>query len=145
MRRRAVDELVGEESPDLAELRRGWCLGGASFRERMLGLIERMASKRTTRTRRDAVVERQHGLEEARRIMETGLRCLGLKEEELATLPKGDERKSAIAAEIRRRTAVPNAWIAEALQLGHVSRVSHCARKKSDPKLTKKLAECLAA
>jgi hypothetical protein len=143
MRQRAVDVLVGEENLDLAELRRGWCLGGASFRERMLGLIERMAEGRPVRTRRDAVIERQHGLEEAKRIVEAGLQCLELRVEELATLPKGDERKAVIASEIRRRTSVPNAWIAEALQLGHVSRVSHCVRRKCNPKLRKTLTDCL--
>jgi hypothetical protein len=67
------------------------------------------------RTRRDAVIERQHGLEEAKRIVKAGLQCLELRVEELATVPKGDERKAVIASEIRRRTSVPNVWIAEAL------------------------------
>ena len=41
---------------------------------------------------------------------------------------KGDERKLALAAAIRTRTSVPNAWIARELHLGHVSRVSRCVQ-----------------
>src|SRR4051812_32227108 len=41
MRQRAVEELAGRaDSPDRRELRRGWCLGGPAFRERMLALLD---------------------------------------------------------------------------------------------------------
>jgi REP element-mobilizing transposase RayT len=89
MRQRAVDCLTENETPALAEIRRGWCLGSESFREQMLNLIETPG-------------------------------------DELPGLPRGDARKMAIAALIREHTAVPNSWIAEALSLGHVSRVSRC-------------------
>jgi len=59
----------------------------------------------------------------------------GLESEQLASLRKGDARKAALAARIRSRTCVPNAWIAEALQLGHVSRVNHCARNRPGARL----------
>jgi len=42
----------------------------------------------------------------------------------LAGLKKGDDRKPAIAAMIRSSAAVPNAWIAAELALGHISHVS---------------------
>ena len=48
----------------------------------------------------------------------------------MAGLKKGDERKLALAAVLRARTSVPNARIAQELQLGHVSRVSRCGREK---------------
>ena len=50
------------------------------------------------------------------------------EETDLMALRKGGARKAAIAPLIRRRTAVPNARIAQALHLGHVSRVSHDVR-----------------
>ena len=43
-------------------------------------------------------------------------------------LKKSDLRKAALAVRFRTRTAVPNAWIAELLYLGHVSRVNQGAR-----------------
>ena len=112
MRERAVAELSAPESPAIAELRRGWCLGGAGFRERMLGLLE------------------------------AGLPALGLSADDFARLKKGDGRKIALAAAIRTRTTVPNAWIAKVLHLGHVSRVSRCVLKAS-PHLTRHLASSL--
>jgi hypothetical protein len=62
----------------------------------------------------------------------------------MAALPKGNERNAVIASEISQRMAVPNAWIAEALQLGCASRVSHCVRMKCGSKLNVKLTACLA-
>jgi len=128
MRTQAVAELTGEETATHAGLRRGWCLGGESFRERMLRLLDGAGEKLRLRREVDGLVRRQHGEEEARRIMDHGMRHLGLTAAELPTLKKGDERKLALATVIRQRTTVPNAWIAEQLHLGPVSRVSHCAQ-----------------
>ena len=131
MRERAVEELAeGIEAAERGELRRGWCLGGASFRERMLGLLDLAAEKLPgeRRSRRDAAVLRDRGEEGARQLLVEGLRCFGLKSAELALLKKNDARKAALAATIRAGTAVSNRWIAETLHLGHVSRVSHCTR-----------------
>jgi len=131
MRVRAVEELTREKEPaELAELRRGWCLGGEGFRERMLRVLDGAAEKlpRPRASPRDAIVQRDHGVEAARRLLEEGLHCLGLERESLAGLKKGDPRKAALAVRIRTLTAVPNAWIAAQLHLGHVSRVNQCAR-----------------
>jgi hypothetical protein len=109
----------------------------------MLGLLdsagERLAGLRGSRW--EAAVQRDHGIGEAQRLLERGLRCVGLQSEELAGLKKGDQRKAAKAAFIRAHTAVPNAWIAQQLQLGHVSRVSHCARDASK-ELLRELENC---
>jgi REP element-mobilizing transposase RayT len=144
MRARAVEELRdGAASPEVIEVRRGWCLGSEGFRERMLRLLdsasERLPGARGSRL--EAAAERDHGINEARRLLELGLRSLGLQSEELAGLKKGDERKAAIAALIRRHTAVPTAWIAKELALGHASRVSHCVRD-APPELLRKLESC---
>jgi putative transposase len=141
MRERAVGELTRkEESAEVAELRGGWCLGGEGFRERMLRVLEGAGEKlrRPQRTAVDASVQRDHGLDEARRLLDEGLRCLGVDREELARLKKGDPRKAALAVRIRTRTTVPNAWIAEQLQLGHVSRLNRCAQA-APPDLLRKL------
>ncbi len=136
MRDRAVVELSEPESPTLAELRRGWCLGGAGFRERMLGMLEATGEKLRRGHEIDAPVRRSHGEDEACRLLEVGLKAFGMSREELPALKKGDERKIAFAAAIRSRTSVPNAWIARELHLGHVSRVSRCLQNASG-KLTR--------
>ena len=97
----------------------------------MLRLLDAIAPVAPRRSRRDAVVEAEHVMEEAERLVGAGLRCLELREEELDGLAKGDARKLALAALIRQRTAVPNAWIATRLRLGHVSRVGHGLRQTS--------------
>ena len=66
---------------------------------------------------------------------------MGLEAGQLATLPKGDARKAAIAAMIRTHTAVPSAWIAKELELRHVSRVSHYV-KNAHADLLAKLEKC---
>ena len=129
MRRRAVEELSeAAESATIAQLRRGWCLGGAAFRERMLALLDNVGEKLKRRREVDGPVRRSHGEDEAGRLLARGLAILGLGVEQLAELPKGDARKTALASLIRQRTIVPNQWIARELHLGHVSRASRCWR-----------------
>ena len=101
MRARAVNERSQEhERAELSELRRGWCLGGEGFRESRLRVLEATMEKwhRPRLSPMDASVERDHGLEEARRLLEKGWRCLGVEREEL---PR--RKKKAIRA--RRRAA----------------------------------------
>ena len=72
MRERAVEELTRETEPaELEELRRGWCLGGAGFRERMLRVLDGAGEKlrRPHLSPRDARVERDHGVDEAGRLL----------------------------------------------------------------------------
>ena len=110
----------------------------------MLRLIESARESLTGHTRRDAAVEQDHGLAEAQRIFEAGLRCCELREADLPTLRKGDARKLAIAGVIRKRTAVPNAWIASMLHLGHASRISRAARAAAENKWVERLEGFLA-
>ena len=132
MRARAVEERGGKESVLGDELRRGWCLGGPSFRERMLRLLDAKGTHPAREREMDAALRRSHGEEDAAKLLQRGLELCGLTEKELARLRKNDPRKTAIAAVIRRRTIVPNQWIARALHLGHVSRVSRCWSKEDE-------------
>ena len=88
----------------------------------MLGLLERGSEKREL----DATLRRSHGEEQAAKYSRAGLALWGLTEQSLGSLKKNDQRKLAIARLIRRRTTVPNEWIARSLHLGHVRRVSRC-------------------
>jgi putative transposase len=140
MRRRAVEELGGEnETAEREQLRKGWCLGGEGFREKMLGMMEKVAGHTPRRSRRDADVVRDHGESEARRLLARGLEVLRITTEDLASLPRGDERKAALAALLRSRTTVSNAWTAQALSMGHPSRVTNCLRLLRNHPLRKKL------
>jgi hypothetical protein len=63
-------------------------------------------------------------------MIEAGLMHFGLRPEDLTDLPKGDPRKLAIATVVREHSAVSNRWLADALQLGHASRLSHATMKE---------------
>jgi len=136
MRERAVLVLRGEQEPALEELRRGWCLGGESFRERMLRLLESAGERLRQRRDVDGSVRRAHDETEASRLLGIGLARLNLTAKELPHLPKGDVRKLAIARVIRRRTATANRWIAQALAIGHSSRLNH-RPAKLEPEIQK--------
>ncbi len=130
MRQRAVDELNGALRAETEVLRRGWCLGRASFRERMLGVLESAGEKLGRGKAIDGAVRRSHDLEEAKRLLRLGLEELALEQSGLEALRRSDPRKIAIARLIRSRTAVPNDWIARELALGHVTNVSrYCSDK----------------
>jgi putative transposase len=68
MRERAVEELEGDKSQVYQGLRRGWCLGGPSFRERMLALLEKAGERLTRGKEIDGAVRRSHNSIEAERL-----------------------------------------------------------------------------
>ena len=130
MRGEAVATLSGGRDGALAEAREGWCLGGAGFRERVLELLDASGEKLRGGREVDAVVRHTHDEAEARRLIGLGGEVFGLPPAELIGLPKGDVRKLAVARVIRGRTAVPNAWLARELALGHPSRINHRGSKR---------------
>src|SRR5882724_133583 len=140
MRQRAVEELEEKNAPEHEKLRRGWCLGGTGFRERVLGLIEKAGEKLSKAKEVDASIKRSHGEEEARRLLRRGMEHFGLEETELRAIKRNDARKLAIARLIRTRTSVSNQWIARELALGHVSSISrYCSKKDGHTKLEMEL------
>jgi REP element-mobilizing transposase RayT len=128
MRRRAVEERAGKNQDLTNELRRGWCLGGPAFRERVLSLMERAGEKLSRRKEVDAAVQRSHDEHEATGMLSASINHYGMTREDLRGLKKNDPRKLAIARLIRRNTAVANGWISQELGLGHVSAVSRCLK-----------------
>jgi hypothetical protein len=124
MRDRALAAALPGATEALAELRREWCLGRASFRERMLRLGDGAMEKLRRRKETDAPVQRSHDEVEAETLVMAGLGRLGLTEAELPQLKKSDSRKMALAALVRRETAVSHRWLAQRLCLGHVSQAS---------------------
>lgn len=141
MRQRAVDEIEGNNAAEAAALRRGWCLGGAGFRERMLSLLEGAGEKIDSRCPVDAVVRRSHGEDEAKRLLRRGLAHFRIDAGELKSLRCNDTRKVALATLIRTRTSVPNAWIAQQLSLGHASSISRYVRAGTAAELEKALSQ----
>jgi REP-associated tyrosine transposase len=144
MRGRALEERAGQNGAANERLRRGCCLGAASFRERILNLLEETGEKFSRAKAVDSVVRRSHDEEEARRLLESAMTYLGIKPEELVGLKRNAPRKLAIAHLLRTRTSVPNKWIAARLALGHVSGVSrYCFDREAGGKLARELTDRL--
>ena len=112
-------------------LRRGWCYGGATFREKALEVAENLLKRRSQSHGGSYSGDdvRDHAEGHARAILAAGLAELDLRPEDLPLLPKGAEEKAIIALKIRRETAVRLAWIATHLSMGSTSNVSNCCTK----------------
>ncbi len=129
------------------KLRRGWYLGGESFRERMRAFLDKAVSGRR-RESHSGPAKAAHDADAAERQLQRGLRALGLRTQDLASLPKGAPEKTALAWWLRGHTTVSLAWVAERLGMGHPSRVSQAvARMKRLPgrrlkRLQRVMARC---
>jgi REP element-mobilizing transposase RayT len=129
-------------------IRRGWYLGKQSFKDKLLKMLEKPASRAGVRRRIDGA-ERDHGEKEALRIVREGSRTLGLPLDAsgLAALRKTDPRKVQLAILLRTHTTVSNPWIAERLAMGHPGSVSRSVSvgrsTKETLKSTEKIGEML--
>ena len=105
-----VDEMWGR-------IRRGWCVGGESFREELEGLLAGTMKGRR-RESYSGEIARRHDEVEAERLIRMGLEALGMGEDELAGQIKGSVAKYALAWLVRRHTSVRNSWIKDRLGMG---------------------------
>jgi hypothetical protein len=146
MRHRAMDKFAEKNAIENERLRRGWCLGDASFRERMLNLLEKTGEKFSKAKEVDGAVRQSHGEDEARRLLEGAMAHFRIGPGDLVNLKRNDRRKLAIGRLIRTRTSVPNKWIADELSLGHVSGVSrYCSKSRVGTKIPRELADWVEA
>jgi len=128
LEKRASEKQDGGTSDEgmLKKLRRGWCFGSEEFRQRMIGMAAGAAR------RPSGEILAAHNEQEAERLMAAGLESVGLRVEDLATMRKGDPRKIAVAAVVKRRTIMGNEWIARGLHMGAAGRVSrYCSEAGS--------------
>ena len=85
MRERATDETAERNAAVNEGLRRGWCLGAAGFRERMLNLLEKTSEKFSMAKEVDGSVRKSHGEDEAGRLLERAMTYFGIGEGEAGT------------------------------------------------------------
>jgi REP element-mobilizing transposase RayT len=102
-------------------IRRGWCLGGETFRQELLAANETRATENHTAAARQETTE-----EKARRLLQMELEKLGWTTAELAGRAKGDARKIHIARRLRAETAVTLKWLAAELHMGAWTHVAKC-------------------
>jgi putative transposase len=111
-------------------LRRGWYYGRSAFRDWLLDQADKtLKRRRAARKNYHGSELREHNEAMARRLIEEGLKKARLSRKELQTLPKGDARKARIAGTVRATTTVPLQWLADELQMGTASNISHACRR----------------
>ena len=129
---RRVSEICSAENPMEADdawgsIRRGWYLGPADFRDKLVERIDETL-KRAKRSSLYGEPMRQHDEEEAERLLLKGLKLLGLDEKSLQELPKGAREKAVLAWYLRANTTAGRTWIAQHLAMGDESRVTKLAK-----------------
>ena len=127
----------------MAALRGGWYLGKESFRDKLLGLMDKAKSVTRKKASHSGGAVRAHTENEAERILGVVGAALDLpsSQEELKLLKKGDRRKVICAAVAKGRTAVGNDWLAERLAMGHPSYVSTLVQRLRRDKKEQKILE----
>ncbi len=129
-----AEQEAAKESGDWKGLRRGWCWGPKTFREELLEMIE---EKRTPGHTGEEVRESEE--QKTERLMGELLRKLGWTEEELENRAKGDKAKARIAENLRARTTMTWAWIAQRLRMGHWRTAFNATRNLSKSKKKKEV------
>jgi hypothetical protein len=126
--RRMEERKTQAEGAEFKAVRRGWCLGEASFRRE---LLEQM-SQRVGAHHYGA--ERQESSEaKAERLVAEELKRRGWSEARLSETAKGDPEKLQIARRLRMETIMTLRWIAKRLKMGSWTYVSNLlARVKSE-------------
>ena len=80
----------------MSHLRRGWYWGSQEFAEKLRGMLgEKMEASRSRAYRRTPQ-RLSHGLGQAQRWVEQGLKAAGLGRQDFKALPGSDARKVAV-------------------------------------------------
>jgi REP element-mobilizing transposase RayT len=103
-----------KEDPAWKQLRRAWYWGPESYRDELLGMIDR---KRGPHHSGEELKEADE--QKAQRLVLQMLQKGGWNAAELKEWRKGDTRKAVMAARLRAETTMTWAWIAEGLAMGH--------------------------
>lgn len=115
-------------------LRRGWYMGEDDFKAQLLGGMADLLS-RDRGTPFGGAAIRQHNKEMAERLVAEGMERLGLRESDLAKMPKNCVEKYALAWFPRHQTSVDISWIKQRLHMGKATDFSaRLTRLGSSPK-----------
>ena len=128
----------------LSELRSGWYLGERSFGEKVLEAIKIPFVVDRIKGSVGGDAARAHDEAAAERLVSKALRELGLPGDkaDLTGRGKWKDETELVAALVRKRTAMPNRWVASRLGMGHEVGVTRAVRRFRDDR---KLAERLNA
>ena len=137
LQRRAKECWTKREGPEseFEVLRRGWFLGGEQFRKKLETLAAKVVKDRKRESYSSSAL-RRHDEVQAARLLEAGLKKLGLTQEEARHLRQNDLRKQGLMCLVKSRTVVQDAWLQGELDTGdriNISRAVAAYRKASAP------------
>jgi REP element-mobilizing transposase RayT len=110
------------------QMRRGWYVGGEGFFGELRERLEKAVRGRR-RESHSGAARRAHDELAAEKMLQTGLKALGLRMEALQRMRKGAPEKLALAGWIRERTTASLRWVTQRLRMGHSGNASQGARK----------------
>ena len=103
-------------------------MGDSDFKERLLQRMDQILSAKK-RTSFSGAVMAEKAVFDVEKALNRGLEMLGMGEDSLGDLPKGETRKLVLAWWLRKHSTVSRAWIAERLRMGHENRVTLAVRE----------------
>ena len=116
--RRMELRRAAEDGEEFRGLQRGWCLGSEEFRKELLAQM-------SVGPEHYGEEIRESGEEKARRVIAAELQKLGWRTGDLEARRKGDPEKVHLALRLRGETTMTLGWIAQALQMGTKTYLSH--------------------
>ena len=121
MELRAGEILEGTPSDAMEEewrrLRRGWYLGGETFRDRLMDRIDRVVRGRRRASYRSEGM-RTHDEREAARLLKDSCKALGVDLPDLRKRRQTDVVKQGIAWYVKSRSTIEDEWICRKLEMG---------------------------
>jgi len=130
------DEMVAKQ------LKRGWYVGGESFR----GWLSKKLPDHSDNLRGDQ--RRAHDEAEAERLLDRALVVLGMSESALVGMKSNRPEKQAVAWLLKKSTTVTGVWIADRLKMGsraNLSRALSALNNEIDSErkeLKQKMTQC---
>ena len=139
---RAKDRKGAMTDAALSELRKGWYLGEKSFGEKILESIKMPFAAAGKKGSVGGIAARAHDEAAAGRLVSRALSVLGLPDDRAELLGRGKwkDETELVAALVRKRTGMPNRWVAYRLGMGHEVGVTRAVRRfREDRKLNERL------
>lgn len=122
----AMEERRGRDQPgEWQPLRRGWFLGGAQLKERLLELMGSQPGEHHGGEER-----RETDEQKAQRLLAGELKRRGWTERDLEKRRKTDAVKVKMAARLRAETVMTLDWIAQRLHMGCRHTLANCLKTK---------------
>ncbi len=139
-----VPDLPSERDRRFSKLRKGWYWGSQAFCERLLALVGQGLAKTAARGYKSSPEVKEHGERAAEQLIEKALSSMKAEERIIEKWTRGDPRKVALAAILRKRTTVSNQWIADRLRMASSANVSQRVRTADLRRLARAIPPVLA-